>query len=87
MNKIKIIALMLICVFTFCLSGCSHSSESKYVEVEFVKCGRANLELSIYYDTNTKVMYVVDGHRMSVLMNADGTPMLYDSEEVTDNGK
>jgi hypothetical protein len=32
----------------------------------------------LYYHKDTKVMYVQLGYGVTVLLNADGTPMIYD---------
>ena len=38
-------------------------------------------EIKIYYDTKTKVMYAKGLYSITVLFNADGTPMLYERED------
>lgn len=78
-NKIIILVFTLILLLT--ISGCDTVNNDNYIELEFVKCGEIDGLVSttlIYYDTQTTVMYAVTGHRMSVLLNSDGTPMLYE---------
>jgi hypothetical protein len=88
MKKFKIyitIFLIALCVFT----GCgTNPTESKVVEDEpsmFILVESSSLWYVVYH-RETKVMYAVsNGYynmgNFTVLVNADGTPMLYEEDE------
>ena len=82
MKKCCVILLLLIFVFCFC--ACSNTNEKELPLSEWELCGeieRLGENISVYYDTKTKVMYA-DGYcSLTVLFNADGTPMLYEEKE------
>lgn len=84
--------LILLLVATLILTGCGHTKcvyvkdtktitdASRFVEIEWVK-----YKWKILVDKETRVMYVVsDGGynrgNFTALINADGTPLLYDGE-------
>lgn len=83
-----------LCVLCICIFGFSGCSDSKVVTVEqyakkdtlsmFVEIEETHI-WKVVYHKDTKVMYVVsygDDNRgnFTVLLNADGTPMLYGEE-------
>lgn len=83
----KIIVILCVCLL---LTGCGSATESGEVTKEpnmFVYIQKAGLsyDYDVVYHKDTKVMYVVS-HSMynngnfTVLVNADGTPMLYEGE-------
>lgn len=91
--KKKLISLLLVLVMPMLvLYGCSCSIETTpYNTIE--KCGRFVIikeytsMSTVYvemYDKNTKVMYVYvdlgESGSLQVLLNADGSPMLYEGE-------
>lgn len=91
--KKKLISLLLVLVMPMLvLCGCSCSMETNpYNTIE--KCGRfviikeytsMNTVYVEMYDKNTKVMYVYvdlgESGSLQVLLNADGSPMLYEGE-------
>jgi hypothetical protein len=94
MNNIKtfVVALVLVVVVlavSTALSGCgTNPTESKVVEDEpsmFILV-ESNSLWHVVYHRETKVMYAVsDGYynmgNFTVLVNADGTPMLYEEDE------
>ena len=76
--------LLLICglLFTMLLSACS-AAKIEHEEVDddqksmFVCC-ESTISWRVYYHRETKVMYVAyNGHGWTLLVNPDGTPMLY----------
>ncbi len=80
----KCCVILLLLIFVFCLSACSNTNEKKLVHGEWVECGVIEVRgenLSVYYDTKTKVMYATGYYTLTVLLNADGTPMLYEEKE------
>jgi hypothetical protein len=94
MNNIKtfVVALVLVVVVlavSTALSGCgTNPTESKVVEDEpsmFILVESSSLWYVVYH-RETKVMYAVsNGYynmgSFTVLVNADGTPMLYEEDE------
>jgi hypothetical protein len=94
MNNIKtfVVALVLVVVVlavSTALSGCgTNPTESKVVEDEpsmFILVESSSLWYVVYH-RETKVMYAVsNGYynmgNFTVLVNADGTPMLYEEDE------
>lgn len=75
--------LLLICGFLvfMLLSACSMVSvEGDEVDDNqksmFIRCEQT-INWSVYYHRETKVMYLYNGHTWTVIVNPDGTPMLY----------
>ena len=92
----KCFVILLLLIFVFCVSACSNTTCSntngKHLErIEWVKCGEIKSSagrLTVCYDTKTKVMYAIRYDiGVTVLLNADGTPMLYESEEMVGEDK
>ena len=86
-KHIKIsVAFMLILILsavTFCLSGCARR-ETREVISTWKVCGEIDSPYhhsSVYYDENTKVMYATWSTGLTVLLNADGTPMLWEEDK------
>ena len=83
MKKIWVILLSIVLVF--CFSACSNKKEQILEQHQWVYCGEIKApgeDFYIYYDTKTKVMYAKGYCTLTVLLNADGTPMLYEGEEM-----
>lgn len=85
----KTILFITILVLSISLFGCTCASEKNIIS-EWEICGtieiKGDKDFAVYYDKTTKVMYVSNNVTglSSVLLNADGTPMLYEDGE--DNG-
>jgi hypothetical protein len=86
MNKIKV-AIVLICILF--LTGCStvkfEKKRESYDESMFV-CVEKTYSWLIVYNKDTKVMYAVsnggyNSGNFNVLVDAQGRPMLWESEE------
>jgi hypothetical protein len=89
MNKLKIIIIAIACIFL--LGGCENvhtypeaqnEQESMFIIVE----KRYNPGYYIVYHKDTKVMYAISNGEynvgtFTVLVNPDGTPMVYEEEE------
>lgn len=81
---ILIVAILAISVVGF--TGCSNDEQqnfpNRFVIIERQKTG--SYDYIEMYDKNTKVMYVFYsnyyGGSLIMLVNADGTPMLYEGE-------
>jgi len=83
--KNKCIAIILILVGLLSLVGCAEEEKPEnFIKCEWVYCGTVDRgvdgDLNIYYDTQTKVMYATSGYKATVLLNTDGTPMLYEED-------
>lgn len=82
MKKIIILGIIIIGMLV-CLTGCSSESEAE-TERRFIKVSDEN-SFNIYYDKETKVMYAISDSSynygtVTLLVNADGTPLLYGGE-------
>lgn len=92
MKKISSIIIFITMLFTFTACNSTRSNdeyEQKEQEFRFVRvCVNNNTTNTfserLYIDTETGIMYVAlydGGHRgLSVVMNTDGTPMIYEGE-------
>ena len=82
--KNKCIAIVLILILLLSLVACTEEKPKNLIKCEWVYCGVVDRgsdgDLNIYYDTQTKVMYATSGYKATVLLNADGTPMLYEED-------
>lgn len=91
--KKKLIVLAMLIVLVFSLVGCGGTKQLE--EEDIVESSKSDysmfikLEYSSYYEVvyhkTTKVMYAVsrgsyNQGTFTVLLNADGTPMLYDDD-------
>ena len=82
----KIIAILLV-IFLMCLcTGCGNTVEKASTEEPsmFVEIERTGAWVVVYHK-ETKVMYTVsrggyNSGNFTLLVNADGTPLLYDGE-------
>ena len=81
----KCCVILLLLIFVFCLSACCKSSESSQeIELEWIRCGSVkfgNDRGNLYYDSDTKVIYMSNSYGKTAILNADGTPMLYEEKE------
>lgn len=77
----KTIVLLALILFTFSLGGCNES-DTQEVLVDFEVVGKAgtpnDLDVSVYIEKHSKVMYTRAKYGFIPLLNADGTPMIYD---------
>ena len=80
----KIVLFVLVLVLLFSLMACN--AEEKIIS-QWEYAGQIDIvgdvNLGVYYDKNTKVMYAARATNgwSTVLFNADGTPMLYEGED------
>lgn len=73
--KKLILGILLLGTMTFCC-GCTEFEKNE----RFVEIGGVG-DWTLIYDAETKVEYAVYRHSaITVLLNADGTPILYDGE-------
>lgn len=84
----KFLFMILLIIMPFCFIGCSNGNQStnsgtydykytmKAIDVD------SNGKYVIYYDKNTKVMYIQDSSKggIAVMVNPDGSPQLYKGE-------
>lgn len=77
----KLLLMLLVLIFPFCFIGCSQQqSEPTYQYQYIMECIESTGNYSIYYDKNTKVMYIKGSSGYTVMVNPDGTPQLYKGE-------
>lgn len=76
----KIIALMIV-VFAVTLTGCSEVEDKSLWKSDFIKV-EEDYKWYIVYHKETKVMYAVSYNSgvFTLLVNADGTPMIWEGE-------
>ena len=75
----KIVIFMIISIMLFC--GCapvSSNMDDKNTYCDDFILVENSAGRGIYVDQNTRVMYIYIGSGMSVILNSDGTPMLWD---------
>lgn len=81
MKKLIFILISILFVLTFC--SCCASGDNTITT--WKRCGRITTDggtvFGVYYDVNTKVMYAQDVHSATVLLNPDGTPMLWKGDK------
>lgn len=80
MKKIFLVILML---FSFCLVGCDKYEKKELNETSIFIVLEKNELSYIVYNKETKVMYAIsrgvyNTGTFTLLVNADGTPMLYE---------
>ena len=79
----KIIAILLVLAMVVCFVGCANIEENTSEEnSKFVIVEKTGIWMVVYHK-DTRVMYVVsygsyNCGTFTLLVNADGTPMLYD---------
>lgn len=88
--KKKILCLLMVLILpVLCLCGCSKSTTSNTnAQGDSLVCVEQNANLSgcyyIFVNRNTRVMYFYfrsgNGGGLIVMLNADGTPMLWEGE-------
>lgn len=83
----KLLIISILCLFIFLLSGCTkHQSDSADSDKTFITIEtRYSPSYDIVYHKDTKVMYTVshgcnNAGNFTLLVNPDGTPMLYEEE-------
>lgn len=81
MKKLLTILLIItVCIGTLC--GCGRGDSTREKISTWKPCGYIDVtrgeDYTVYYDVDSKVMYAVHAHRVTVLLNPDGTPMLYE---------
>lgn len=86
----KLVAIIMLIAFGVLLVGCSSDNnvivKNKTLRNRFVKVAK-DTSYSIYVDTETDVMYLVmrpsvDQFGLTVLVNADGKPLLYSESDL-----
>lgn len=78
-----LLSVCLIVVILGSLVGCDSQPDPDAVYLTWIKCGeleRGEDFSWIYYDPQTRVMYAWDTYTCTALLNADGTPMLYEKD-------
>lgn len=78
MKKVIICVMLFSTLLCGCAAQSSGESDSLYWD-NFV-CVESRHNSGIYVDKNTKVMYWRSGSGLTVIFNADGTPMLWEGE-------
>ena len=90
----KIVAICVICAILVCVCGCAAEVQSENANQKetsmFVKIESTTL-FDVVYHKNTKVMYAIsrgmyNQGTFTLLVNADGTPMLWESGEGVGGG-
>ena len=85
----KLIFVFMVCFIVFAVTGCDGARMTTGIELNntsmFVMVEKGNNSYLIVYHKKTKVMYAVstgtyNAGTFTVMLNADGKPMLWDSE-------
>lgn len=88
-KRFKMLLIMFICTIALNMTGCAEQEQPETVATENTIEPFIQLYISdrvvVFVDTHTKVMYacINNGHggtSMIALLNADGTPRLYEGE-------
>ena len=74
MTMKKIFILLLLCIF---LTGCAAAPSHPEYEGRLITIYR-DMYYNIMVDTQTRVCYFQYSHGLSVMLNTDGSPVLYD---------
>lgn len=74
MTMKKIFILLLLCIF---LTGCAAAPSHPEYEGRLAIIYR-DVYYDIMVDTQTRVCYFKQGHGLSVMLNTDGSPILYE---------
>ena len=77
----KLIILLITIIIVGLLTGCCNDTNYDEIKFNWKRCGtisKPDGDMSVYYDVDTKVMYASGVYISSVLLNPDGTPMLYE---------
>ena len=85
-NIKMLIALLLLLVSTVALIGCDERDYDNKTPIKWERCGEWELgkpgdNFYLYYDVETKVIYACYAQGMTVILNADGTPKLYEEDK------
>lgn len=86
-NISKVVALVLIIVVAVMFTSCGNYGQLADTPNRFKEVSKNNIngnDCILLVDTETRVMYleVVNGYRLglTVMLNSDGTPMLYNGD-------
>ena len=82
----KIVAIILVLMMScFIFAGCGTKENSRFVIIDSNVESEDRTITAIYADKQTNVVYLFTksgyGQTMTVLLNSDGTPVLYDFEK------
>jgi hypothetical protein len=82
----KIVAIILVLMmFCFIFAGCGTKENSRFVIIDSDVETEDRISTVLYADKQTNVVYWFTksgyGQTMTVLLNSDGTPVLYDFEK------
>ena len=82
----KIVAIILVLMMScFIFAGCGTKENSRFVIIDSNVESEDRTITALYADKQTNVVYLFTksgyGQTMTVLLNSDGTPVLYDFEK------
>lgn len=82
----KIVAIVLVLMMScFIFAGCGTKENSRFVIIDSNVESEDRIITALYADKQTNVVYWFTksgyGQTMTVLLNSDGTPVLYDFEK------
>ena len=82
----RIVAIILVLIMScFIFAGCGTKENSRFVVVDSNVESEDRIITALYADKQTNVVYWFTksgyGQTMTVLLNSDGTPVLYDFEK------
>ena len=82
----KIVAIILVLMMScFIFAGCGTKENSRFVIIDSNVESEDRIITALYADKQTNVVYWFTksgyGQTMTVLLNSDGTPVLYDFEK------
>ena len=82
----KIVAIILVLMMScFIFAGCGTKENSRFIIIDSDVSSEDMFSSQLYADKQTGVVYWFSksgyGHTMTVLLNSDGTPVLYDFEK------
>lgn len=77
----KIIIITFAMITAVCLNSCDDKDKfgGYLISTEMEYKVSPGEDFRVYYDLETKVMYFMRGSRLSPILNSDGTPKLYES--------
>lgn len=82
----KIVAIIFVLMMScFIFAGCGTKENSRFIIIDSDVSSEDMFSSQLYADKQTGVVYWFSksgyGHTMTVLLNPDGTPVLYDFEK------
>ena len=90
----RIVAIILVLIMScFIFAGCGTKENSRFVVVDSNVESEDRIITALYADKQTNVVYWFTksgyGQTMTVLLNSDGTPVLYDfeNEKIIEKGR